>query len=171
MQGGIKMISYYQDIDLNNRQAMIDFLSNHYRYNTMNSWNNSTSYANCVKIHRLDLPKNIMDKAYDMLDMQEVYEELRFVISDWECNYNHSWQVGFNGRSGGYLVLYKGGRKESGYKSHCTKCDQRNYKLASNIDNRCGACGAFISMCKVCEVAEEVIMVPKTVKSLKCAVL
>jgi hypothetical protein len=30
--------------------------------------------------------------------------------------------VGFNGRSGGYLVLYRGGKEKSGYKTRCNQC-------------------------------------------------
>ena len=37
------------------RKQMIDFLSDHFRYHTMNSWNNATSYARCVKLNRLSL--------------------------------------------------------------------------------------------------------------------
>ena len=47
------MKQYYKDIDLRSRKAMTTFLENHFRYPTMNSWNNSTSYANNMKVYKL----------------------------------------------------------------------------------------------------------------------
>jgi len=40
---------FFKPVDLRSQKAMVEFLSNHFRYNTMNSWNNSTSYANNIK--------------------------------------------------------------------------------------------------------------------------
>ena len=51
------------------------------------------------------------------------------------------WQVGMNGRSGGYLVLYEGGIKPTGHLSYCRSCGQRNYKSVSESGNVCGKCG------------------------------
>jgi hypothetical protein len=118
------MKTFYQKVDMRNREAMIAFLDGHFRYNTMNSWNRSTSYANCVKIHRLDLSREQMDKAWAMLDMEEVYDAMHSVIQDWAVAHVWEWQVGFNGRSGGYLVLYQGG------------LDWKNARTA-----QCDACG------------------------------
>ena len=42
-------------VDMRSRKAMTEFLENHFRYSTMNSWNGSTSYANNVKYYNLDL--------------------------------------------------------------------------------------------------------------------
>lgn len=41
------------------------------------------------------------------------------MIEDFNEEHNFQWQTGTNGRSGGYLVLYQGGTKPSGYKSFC----------------------------------------------------
>lgn len=103
------MKQFYQEMDKDNRDAMIQYLENHFRYNTMNSWNQSTSYANCVKVHRLDLPEEIMQKAFDMFDSSEIYDVFGRLLHDWADAQSWEWQVGFNGRSGGYLVLYRGG--------------------------------------------------------------
>lgn len=37
------------------KKEMIEFLKNHKRYWTMNSWNGSSSYANNVKIYNLGM--------------------------------------------------------------------------------------------------------------------
>jgi hypothetical protein len=50
------------------------------------------------------------------------------------------WQAGFNGRSGGYLVLYQGERKPSGYKSYCPQCGQLNWTSISENSGKCGVC-------------------------------
>ena len=51
------------------------------------------------------------------------------------------WQVGMNGRSGGYLVLYEGGIKPTGHRSYCRSCYQRNFKSVTENGNVCGRCG------------------------------
>ena len=51
------MSDYFsKQIDTDNRQAMAEFLANHFRYYTMNSWNRLTSYANNVKSKNSSLP-------------------------------------------------------------------------------------------------------------------
>ena len=118
------MKTFYRKVDTRNREAMIAFLEGHFRYHTMNSWNRATSYANCVKIHRLDLTREQMDKAWAMLDMEEVFDAIHGIIQEWSVEHDWRWQVGFNGRSGGYLVLYQG------------SLDYQNAKTA-----QCDVCG------------------------------
>ncbi|MFZ5650277.1 MAG: hypothetical protein ACOY4I_05445 [Bacillota bacterium] len=124
------MKQFYKKVDLRNRREMVDFLSNHFRYSTMNSWNNATSYANNVKIYTLGLPRELEKKAYDLIETDEAWDILNSIISEWGRSHSYAWQAGFNGRSGGYLVMYRGGCRPSGYKSYCAACGQRNYKLA-----------------------------------------
>ena len=102
---------FYEKVDLRSRTAMIDFLSNHFRYDTMNSWNLSTSYANNLKIHNV-IPNKLQDVAYEMVfseAMEEAYDCFNFHIQEFDSDNNKEFQAGFNGRSGGYLVLYRGG--------------------------------------------------------------
>lgn len=55
---------FAKEVDTTDRKAMADFLTNHFRYDTMNSWNESTSYANNVKIYNLGIEdKEVLDKA------------------------------------------------------------------------------------------------------------
>ena len=103
------MKTFYKKIDMRSREAMIAFLENHFRYDTMNSWNRATSYANCVKIHALDLTHEQREKAWAMLDMAEVYDAIHGIIHEWSAEREWCWTAGFNGRSSGYLVLYQGG--------------------------------------------------------------
>jgi len=41
---------FYKQVDKRYRETMRKFLRKHFRYNTMNSWNRSTSYANNIKL-------------------------------------------------------------------------------------------------------------------------
>lgn len=109
------------------RKEMIDFLSHHFRYYTMNSWNRSTSYARNVKIHNLDLTAAQRSKAYDMIYAEGTFDEINMYLEDFAVNHEHKYQAAFNGRSGGYIVMIQGGQKPSGYQSYCTKCGQLNY--------------------------------------------
>lgn len=118
------MRTFDTKVDRRSRKAMIAFLEGHRRYDTMNSWNRSTSYANCVKIHHLDLTREQMGKAWAMLDMAEVFDVIHGILHEWSAAHEWRWQVGFNGRSGGYLVLYQGG------------LDYKNAKTA-----QCDTCG------------------------------
>ena len=135
---------YYKEVDKRYREAMTAFLKKHFRYNTMNSWNRSTSYANNIKLHQIDKPEDIdSDTWYEMLWITEWQEKLSDMLEDFDRKYNWQWQAGINGRSGGYVVLYKGGIKPSGYKSYCTCCGQKNYQaLPEGETGTCGRCDA-----------------------------
>ena len=127
-------------VDKRSRAEMTAYLSGHFRYNTMNSWNRSTSYACNMKLHKLGLDRETEDKLWDMIQVPEFYERLNERIEDFNWQHNYLWQAGWNGRSGGYLVLYQGGTKPSGYRSYCTKCGQKNYTSVAETGNWCGVC-------------------------------
>jgi hypothetical protein len=111
---------------------MIAFLEGHFRHDTMSSWNRAASYANSVKIHRLDLTPEQLDKAWAMLGMAEVFDAIRGLINDWSSKREWHWQVHFNGRSSGYLVLYQGGLDYKNAKTaQCDSC----YKLTWHKEN------------------------------------
>jgi hypothetical protein len=63
-----------------------------------------------------------------MLWITDWQEKLSSLLEDFGEKHNWLWQAGVNGRSGGYVVLYQGGIKPSGYKSYCTHCGQKNYQ-------------------------------------------
>jgi len=121
-------------------REMIKFLTGHFRYNTMSPWNNSTSYAVNIKIHNREELKGI-ENAYEMLEYGEVFGMIGWVLTDFAERHNYEYQIGINGRSGGYAVLYRGYKKPSEYKSVCTKCGQQNFKTIEESNNVCGRCG------------------------------
>ncbi len=99
---------FKKEVDCTNRQEMVDFLNNHYRYWTMNSWNASSSYANNVKIYNLNLPKEIQDKAWGYACGSLECCDIDFMIQDEIAMFKEDtrYDAGFNGRSAGYLVMY-----------------------------------------------------------------
>ena len=138
------MKTFSKKVDLRSRKAMTDFLLHHFRYNTMNSWNRSTSYANNVKIYELGLTDEQETMLYAMIETEDFYDEVRGIMSAFAKRHNYLWQTGFNGRGGGYIVLYQGCAKPSEYKSYCAWCYQKNYKTVEETGgNRCGRCGRF----------------------------
>jgi hypothetical protein len=135
---------FEKSIDRTNRKAMITFLKGHYRYDTMHSWNRATSYANCIKLHRLHKPQDVKDSTWwELFSLPEWGQVLSDLLDDFARKYDYQWQAGINGRSGGYVVLYQGGIKPSGYQSYCTQCGQRNYQVVPEGEvGICGRCEA-----------------------------
>jgi hypothetical protein len=83
------VIKFFTKVDVRSRAAMVRFLTEHRRYYTMNSWNGSTSYVNCVKVTGLGLDRDLLDKALEMLEVEEasdgvhhVLEEFRYQVSE-----------------------------------------------------------------------------------------
>ena len=122
------MNTFHTPVDLRSRKAMTEFLSGHRRYFTMNSWNGATSYANCVKVHRLGLTPAQLERAWDLLEMPEVFHAIRTGFYRWSEARNWEWSIGFNGRSSGYLVLYNGGIDwHNARTAQCDECGQTTF--------------------------------------------
>ena len=99
---------YTTGVDICNTKSMWNFLKNHYTYYTMNSWNRSKSIANNVKLHKLNLDGDwtvAMRYLFDETDAGLLQMFIDDEIQEFERQ-NPYFEVGFNGRSGGYLVLY-----------------------------------------------------------------
>jgi len=135
---------YDKQIDEQAREALTAFLNQHYRYHTMSSWNRSTSYANCIKLHQVSKPSDINEDIWwQMCDISDWQTALNDLLEDFGRAHHWQWQADINGRSGGYVVLYRGGIKPSGYKSYCTQCGQKNYKpVPKDETGLCGRCHA-----------------------------
>lgn len=94
---------YVKGIDITNDKQMFNFLKDHYQYYTMNSWNGLKSIANNVKVYKLNLSGDCYNALTFLQD--DDYLTVNGMIDEWQ--YEHpGYVVGFNGRSGGYLVLY-----------------------------------------------------------------
>ena len=126
---------FTEKVDLRSRKAMTDFLSGHYRYDTMSSLNRSTSYANRVKLYKMGLTREQEDAAYELLDVEDGMPFVDTRIREFTRKHNGYYTVSANGRSGGYLVLYNSCYKPSEYKSICACCGQRNYREVFDLSD------------------------------------
>lgn len=137
------MRRFFTKVDKRNRSAMTGFLLDHFTYSTMNSWNRSYAIANKMKVHSVDLPKRVMDVAYEAVGESEMYEDLQYVLDDFSARHNHDIILGFNGRSGGYLVAYNCGVRDMGYESQCRGCGALSKRAveAGNPFGICARCG------------------------------
>lgn len=106
---------YEKAVNTDNRNEMIQFLTGHFRYFTMNSWNGCSSYANNVKIYNLGLTKEQEDIAYQLLDpdvdTNALNDQIAFLIEQFYEDTGYT--VSYNGRSSGYLVLYETKRENN----------------------------------------------------------
>lgn len=91
---------FTKKINLNSNKECYDFLANHSTYDTMNSWNKLRSIAHNVKVWNLPVDNT---EALQALE-EDQYATINATISDWEDEHP-GYEVGFNGRNGGYLVL------------------------------------------------------------------
>lgn len=92
---------FYKKVDTSSNKEMFEFLKDHFEYDTMNSWNGLRSIANNVKLYNLGLDD--YEEAYRALEEDDWFMVNQF-IKDWE-EAHPGYEVNFNGRSGGYLVL------------------------------------------------------------------
>lgn len=122
---------FSQHVDKRSRAKMTAYLAGHFRYDTMRSWNRSTSYACNMKLYKLGLDREVEDKLWDMIQVPEFYDRINELIEDFGLQHNYLWQAGWNGRSNGYLVLYQGGTKPSGYLSYCNQMRPKKLYLGS----------------------------------------
>jgi len=135
---------FYKAIHIRKHSEMIAFLKNHARYPTLHAWNHSTSYANCIKLHKLVKPDDVAEDIWwELFTLPQWHEVLQNLLEAFGKKHRWQWQAGINGRSGGYLVLYQGGIQPSGYQSYCTRCGQKNYRaMPSGQKGICGRCQA-----------------------------
>jgi hypothetical protein len=170
---------FKKTIDTTNRKTMVDFLTNHYRYNTLNSWNRSTSYANNVKIYNLEVDSDIKDAMYQLLcaDCYDLQDDIHFLIKDFEKLTGYT--AGFNGRSAGYIVMYDYDAKT--HKVYCGRSIDMNedfddedewdlnslkerVELVTHFDELCdNIIATVVDYCKTHHMVEETVMVEKKI--------
>lgn len=97
---------YKTGVDITNDKQMFNFLRDHFEYYTCNSWNGLRSVAHNVKLYNLNLSGDWC-VALSLLEADD-YDYINMMIKDWEREHR-GYSVGFNGRSGGYLVLGNSG--------------------------------------------------------------
>lgn len=167
---------FYKNVNKNSDKDMFIFLKSHFRYDTMNSWNRLTSIANNVKVYKLGLDYKILE----LLELDN-YATINYIIEDWELEHPN-YIVGFNGRSGGYLVLYNKDNFRSVLDTYLDNEDYEDFKeeirtcygslknyhselirqteLVQSFDKLCDSlveeCKYMLENCKIVEKEEQV---------------
>lgn len=78
------------------------------KYYTMNSWNRETAPAYNIKLYNIGLNNEEQGKLLDFMQYENAYDLLNEAIYEFNVENNAAgFKAGINGRSGGYLVLYK----------------------------------------------------------------
>ena len=122
------------------KKEMIEYLNSHFRYHTLRSWNRMTSYAHNVKIYNLPWRSNDDEsKAYDLVSTALAARVIQKHLDEFNRRTDYRYSIITGGRSGGYFVLVRSERTDSGYKSECPECGGLNYRLippdAGTLDN------------------------------------
>lgn len=155
------------------KAKMIEFLRDHQRYWTNNSWNLSTSYSARVKIYDF-VPRKLMDQAWQMLEMPQVYATIDDRLFEFNDE-NKPYSIGFNGRSNGYLVMHYDTYSMRSIDGKAVYEDmddddlKSRYALVKAFDQAVRDCKAiFLRYCRKYKVVEREVIVKKTVKVLAC---
>lgn len=89
------------------KKEMVAYIIGHEMYWVMNNWNGLIGYSRCIKIHRLPLTGEEMDRAFEIICdenlSEELWEGLQILIEEFQGETGIS--VYTNGCSGGYLVM------------------------------------------------------------------
>jgi hypothetical protein len=144
----------------------------------MNSWNGLKSIANNVKVYKLNLSGDCYNALTFLQD--DDYFTINMMIEDWEVEHR-GYKVGFNGRSGGYLVLYNADDNKTvlideveynddyeGYKEMCREyfgsVKEARYKLVEMVklvqdfDKLCDQLRDYVNELSVKDFAEEALV-------------
>jgi hypothetical protein len=116
---------YKTGVDITKDKSMFNFIAEHPTYYVMNSWNGARSIAHNVKLYNLDLEGD-WSTALSHLESGE-YDTISYMIDDWERKHP-SYQVCFNGRSNGYLVLSQANHARSAFPSTLDYVTYEDYK-------------------------------------------
>ena len=138
------------------------------RYYTMNNWNKSTAPAYNMKVYNV-IPHELQGKVYDMMECEDFYDDINMLLSDFALEHDYNYQAGFNGRSGGYLVLYTGGRKDNKtftYPAGISDEEVPEEVLKSFEQLAEDIIETVINNAENCKVIEETINIPQTRKVL-----
>jgi hypothetical protein len=127
------------------KDGIAKFLTDHPRYST---GRNLSTYAHNVKLHRLGLSENEVQKASSIMEADDYWSDLNASLREFQNQMNGAYMITPQGRSSGYLVLHEAQVYDPGYKSTCRACGQLNYQEVSMNSCKCGVCGSLRSNLK-----------------------
>lgn len=128
--------------DMRSRKSMSEYLLKHWRY--------GMDFCNNVKIHNLSIPTQFRESVYAALEIPELYDILeRDLFKPFRAQYGNgspenicggvgNVYVGFEGRSGGYLVLY-GAEPDQDYANWDMSDLRHTVRIVIAFDKLCDA--------------------------------
>lgn len=175
--------------DENDPKEIFEFLKNHFRYDTMNPWNRSTSYAHNVKLHNLDIPEELSEKAWAVIcdsdiNTDNMWFDINETIREFEIEAKNELgelvTIGFNGRSGGYIVLYQKSKDGGVYVGRGMDEDfedfedcyedelKERYALVKLFDTYCDKIrDIFLNYVQCGDIVEETYVIQQKVRTLQ----
>jgi hypothetical protein len=143
---------FYKAVNKRSRQDLVNFLQEHERYHVMNSWNGVWTFANKVKVHYMSLPKELLDRAFELVCCDGPFRyrwerQLSSRLSQFEQEQGGYYKMGFNGRSGGYLILV--GKDFATLNQDPGEYEDRYSWTMSCLQSRVGLVQDFDRMCDI----------------------
>ena len=135
------------------------------RYYTMNSWNRETAPAYNMKIYNLISDKELRNKLYDLIQLEDAYDNVNTLIDnfEYECKHTHGYEYRafFNGHNDGYLVLGNANNNATVTDEEVPAVILKLFRqLALDIQ------AEAIWLAENAEIKEEEIQITKTVRKL-----
>ncbi len=131
---------FEKKFDATSKESIARYLSEHCRYATMNGRSFATSYANLVKVPSIGLRGSQLEKAAEIIKVESYWDEIWYVVREFERDMCGGYSIHTNGRNSGYVVLYEAEVYDPGYKSTCKCCGQLNYQPVTSDKDHCGVC-------------------------------
>lgn len=132
-----------RSLDLRKRAGMVDALRCHDRHADDNQ---PFRYSNNVKLHSLNIPRDLQDKAYQVLSYwQESGGEMpgiEALFAEFQAETGQA--VGFVGRSGGHIAMldYDASDSPDAIRAYDMSELRRECKLLRAFDTLCDECAA-----------------------------
>jgi len=112
----VEKFFYKNNVDICSPKQLYNFITQHFQYYTMNSWNGIKSIANKVKITDLKLSTQlpadydtvnaVFEIVFNEYDEYGFWDDVNEIIRQFEREHQ-GFTIYSNGRTGGYLVLAK----------------------------------------------------------------
>ena len=122
---------YKTGVDISSDKSMFNFIKNHFRYFTANYWNQTESIAANVKLYKLSLDG---DWVWVLAHLNSGgYSTIEDMLFDFKVSHP-GYEVHFNGRSNGYLVLTSSGGYRTAIPPSLDYDTYEEYKAATRED-------------------------------------
>ena len=85
------MIKFAKKLNLDDDNAVFQYLKEHSLYLLMNSWNRLRTFSNNIKIYNLDVDGDTEDKLFELLDIDST--DVKFAYEDGINDFEEEYTV------------------------------------------------------------------------------